>query len=813
MSDLSHFRQEFAIRNLKTKSVTLYPAKAQVVRDIHNVSIQPGQNQIIITGLTPTTDENSIKVDGTGSAVITNLTVERVANPEKFDDIYPPEDETDDETSDDHEDAVEESAERKSLRVEIENMQNNDLVLENEKIASATNRLALLDKHGNSIDGEQPPQDVEQFLKNYKLARAHIFEDHKAATQEAGKLRKRIEVLQKKLAKFDRDVAKSNAKAKKENEKIKKKISEAKQEKRYKKAKTRRDLENFWPKKVFKVTVSLETATTFTPGSSRRNSIDSLVKVPREEEEVSENSKTVEISLSISYITSSASWLPRYDLSLDSVKSQGLLDYCAELRNTTSETWQDARIVLSTSQTTYQGLGEEIPKLQQWHVRLAKKGNNFGNGQSNTGALYSNHEKFYKTAKSHTMLHSTPNRSELFGATPPQHQSFGSQLQLLEQQNQRRLQHSRTAQGALFGASAPAPAMSSAPFALQSVQGPFGGSFQQQQQAEQNVSSANPPPPQSMAPGGRARRSAALGSDIYEFDEGEFTGNDADNETLMPVDPALTFEESISQESGLTTTYDLPGLKTLTPTFIASKHRIARIEFKSVVFSHVLVPKLKAAAFLKAKLRNSSKLTLLKGIAGLTLDGSFLGQSTIPRCSSGGDVFTLSLGIDPSINVSYAKPTVRRSQSGIFNKEDSEVFTRTATITNTKNNAVVQLTVLDQIPVSEDERLKIDILSPRGLKIGSEAVKAAVSTVSEAASTKSTANLQSAASSSRLSVYGDDGQKVDGGQGGGKWGSATAIAKKGGEIDWTVGINAGRGCKLVLEYETSYPNGESVIAA
>lgn len=39
MAEPEILKQEFAIRNLPTQSVTLYPARAQVVRDIKDVSL------------------------------------------------------------------------------------------------------------------------------------------------------------------------------------------------------------------------------------------------------------------------------------------------------------------------------------------------------------------------------------------------------------------------------------------------------------------------------------------------------------------------------------------------------------------------------------------------------------------------------------------------------------------------------------------------------------------------------------------------------------------------------------------------------
>ncbi|CZS91324.1 uncharacterized protein RCO7_01558 [Rhynchosporium graminicola] len=98
-----------------------------------------------------------------------------------------------------------------------------------------------------------------------------------------------------------------------------------------------------------------------------------------------------------------------------------------------------------------------------------------------------------------------------------------------------------------------------------------------------------------------------------------------DDEPCAPQ--SLTFEEGAWEETGMTTTYDVPGTKTLPPNNSTIKHKIAKIDFKKVVFSHMVIGKLRQVAFLKARLRNNSKITLLKGPLGLTLDGSFLGQA------------------------------------------------------------------------------------------------------------------------------------------------------------------------------------------
>src|SRR5699024_5207922 len=94
---------------------------------------------------------------------------------------------------------------------------------------------------------------------------------------------------------------------------------------------------------------------------------------------------------------------------------------------------------------------------------------------------------------------------------------------------------------------------------------------------------------------------------------------------------------SVVEETGMTTTFDLPGLKTLTPKHTSTKSPVARTTVTGVAYSHTVVAKYKPVAFLQARLRNTSRMTLFRGRAGLTLDGSFLGKATLPRCSPGAD--------------------------------------------------------------------------------------------------------------------------------------------------------------------------------
>ncbi|KAI9793899.1 MAG: hypothetical protein M1816_007151 [Peltula sp. TS41687] len=240
-----------------------------------------------------------------------------------------------------------------------------------------------------------------------------------------------------------------------------------------------------------------------------------------------------------------------------------------------------------------------------------------------------------------------------------------------------------------------------------------------------------------------------------EEDEDE-QGRLPDDTSMVSADTVtgtLAFQESSRESHGLITTYGLPGLRTLGPGHLKRRHLIADLSLTSISLSYMLTPKLRTAAFPKAQIRNTSSITLLRGRA------------------------VHSSSRNRAINVTYAKPTVRRSLGGIFNKEESMVYTRAITVANNKQqNEPVELVVLDQIPDSEDEQLRMTIVEPSALRNVGDRVKT--------------------------------GEPVTAGQ---QWGKAIATLKKDGEVVWNVTLNKGARCRLPLEYEAKIPASEIIV--
>ena len=730
------------------------------------------------------------------------MTIDLVHNREVYEDVYPSESE--DEESDN---GTSSESEDEPLTIRNLNSQIQKLELSIKEAAeernSAQGRMDMLGNYVRSLSASRP-DEIATCVKAYRSERLKAFGDHKngEATmkreeEQIAKLRTRRLRETQKLA---LQKAKSNrAEARETKNKLREKQLKVAEKRRIKQERLR-----FWPTKVYKVVLCLDANSGLTPTSSRRGSINSVERSNQQQLLVdSKFADSCNINLTFSYVTSSASWSPRYDLSLDTASNSGSITYRAEFRNTTSETWQNTHVVLSTSQTSFQGLGEPMPEIQPWRTRLAS---GFGE-YAKDNALYSSDEQFNKNS-ARNLFNQKPQlpRSQLFGMAEsskkplwdnsgpvlptPAPSGFGTLGQSGQPTNRGGAfgatsnVDQRSGRSGLFGS-----ATAAQPTGASSL---FGNASPNRQQAQAPRSTYEPATSGFQAqPNIIVPRSREAPTTLADEDDA-----DLDTDTIAPGGAELAFQESTWEETGLTSTYTVPGTKTIAPSHTTRRYKVASIPLSDVTLSHFIIPKLRSAAYLKARICNSSSTTLLKGAAGLTLDSTFLGNTSLP-CSSPGEAFILNLGVDPALNVIYSKPTVRRSQSGVFQKEGSCIYSRLCTLTNTKNNASIEAPVLDQVPMSEDDKLKVEVLIPRGLsKEGDQIAKAGVGQINEGTGKKG-------------STYAEDNT---GSKGKREWVKASAKMKKQGEIEWDVKLNPGQGVKLELEYEARFPSGSGIMA-
>ncbi|KAK1984678.1 hypothetical protein LZ30DRAFT_686721 [Colletotrichum cereale] len=780
--DVIH-QKEYHVRDLSTKSVILFPSRAQVVREVKSLPLNPGTNEVTIIGLTPTVDESTIKVDGTGSAIITDIAVELLPNRDIFEDRYPDSDDDMPDAESEAEESVDdppESLELGALRGRKRKFQDEERSAK-EAVDSAVNQLRILDAYGKSLDRKENV-DIAESIETYRAERERIYQDHTAGlarveanTKLLSASLKEESLLVKQQEKEAAEAAQEKEKARKEKAKEKCKNTKRREEREREKYRIRKERESFWPKLCYSVRVTLEAAI-LTPMSSRRTSIssDTIQAFAATQDQTTKAGNDLVCDLTLSYVTSSASWAPSYDLQLFTTNNTGTLCYDARITNETSETWTNCKVILSTSQAMFSGLENSIPSLKPWNIKLAPKDANAEGNDILDSLEERQQRRGWWAAQNRVAPHTSIHRSNLFGVEDSASPTSTDALRSYHEGLMVRRQVEMQKQALLLIQQAPRQAMQCQMPPRQQQQMMMQQQQMQMQQQQMQMPQQFSRPPRRESANKASKRPAAT-KDAAEQEEDSMDLSDSPSQ-----DENVDFQESTVEETGFTTTYDLPGTKTLPPRPTPSKQRVARVNFSNVQFSHTIVAKYKPVAYLKAKVRNNSRLTLLRGETGLTLDGTFLGRARLPRCSDG-DVFTLGLGVDPAIKVNYPKVDVRRTTTGLFSKENSSVYTRGIVIANTRTAAgkPVSLLVLDQVPVSEDERLKVDVLVPKGLAVNGPGV----STGLPAREGKDDIN----------------------------WGTAAASLKKGGEVDWQVALNAGKAVKLGLEYVVVLPSGDSAV--
>ncbi|KAF3939153.1 hypothetical protein ABW19_dt0206013 [Dactylella cylindrospora] len=760
----------FSIKDLPANSVVLYPDQAQITREIENVQLKPGVNEVTIKDLTGYCQEHSIKVEGKGDAIITDMVVESVGRSRGFAQSSYSDDESEEEDTEEETEEEQDSdedpdfADIRKIDEEIKELrvQANDAA---EQLRNADIQLQALERYGATITAEVAlPETMTQFLDMYQESRKNLYEQHKEAKATITRLEKEYAKKVKERTRKLKSPTAAKLKLEKEKAKERAKKNEKKNEKRDQKLAAR----SLRPASRFRVKVMVETTT------------------------------EAEASLTLKYLVNNATWYPRYDLRLDSIAKSGQIIYRAHFENKTYETWRDAKITFSSSAQTFGGLSEVVPIMTPWTLSL-RKGAVFGSSSDtdNTAGLYSIKEQ---QALAKRGVYFGNNNNNVKNALPmPQQQMHMQQQQIQRQSN---IIHAQQAQfpaskaaGGLFGNANNAPAASL--FGQTQTNIGFGstlGDRERDRDREREHRAYAPAFGTAAAP--QPLVGGLFGSTSGEATEavippppggpgssGEGGGAPGDGDdgasTLAPARAAMMVAESSSFESyGMTTTYEISGLRTIKSSPLTRRQVITTIELPTVTFTSIAVAKLRSAAFLKARFKNVSKHTLLRGVAGLTVDGSFLGQTTIPHCPTD-DTVSLSLGVDTGVHVSYAKPTLVSSSQGFISKENVTLYKRSIFIHNAKSQPLT-LTVLDQVPVSEDERLRVNVINPKGLREGGEPVKTGA---------PGSVNLDS------------------------KWGTATAIMKatNNGEITYTVKLEKGRSCKLPLEYEVKLPAGEKIV--
>ncbi|KAF9032791.1 hypothetical protein BJ165DRAFT_768589 [Panaeolus papilionaceus] len=190
----------------------------------------------------------------------------------------------------------------------------------------------------------------------------------------------------------------------------------------------------------------------------------------------------------------------------------------------------------------------------------------------------------------------------------------------------------------------------------------------------------------------------------------------------------------VSSKSNIVASFSVPGIMTVPSD--GDGHNVTITELKlGATMSWICVPRKLAKVHLsvrnnvilldgvhddetfatklsQAKILNDSEFNLLKGPASIYVDGSFISRSELPGVSPQ-ETFDCALGVDPAIRIVYHPRSKKVSRSGFPRKTTSTyTFEQRISITNNKADAISGLKILDQVPLSENETIAINMLNP-----------------------------------------------------------------------------------------------------
>ncbi|GFN95711.1 protein f37c4.5 [Plakobranchus ocellatus] len=172
---------------------------------------------------------------------------------------------------------------------------------------------------------------------------------------------------------------------------------------------------------------------------------------------------------------------------------------------------------------------------------------------------------------------------------------------------------------------------------------------------------------------------------------------------------ALSLPEVQVKEGRTSATYEISGLSTIPSDCNQHKVTVAIIETQPAL-SYLTVPRIVPHAFLEAKVTNTSPYILLAGPTDIFLDNNCVGKAQL-EAAAPNEEFECSLGVDPGVRVTYHPASKSSSSSGVISKSKITVHEQVIEIKNT-HPSEVKVKVRENLPKSQDEKIKVNLLIP-----------------------------------------------------------------------------------------------------
>jgi uncharacterized protein (TIGR02231 family) len=152
--------------------------------------------------------------------------------------------------------------------------------------------------------------------------------------------------------------------------------------------------------------------------------------------------------------------------------------------------------------------------------------------------------------------------------------------------------------------------------------------------------------------------------------------------------------------------YGIPGRVSVPATGEAKRVQIDDMSLDPALMVRT-VPKNEQKAYLYAKLTTARGASILPGQVALFRDTTFVGNGRLPLLAPG-EEHELGFGVDDAVRVRHMVLEEKRSESGILTSSKTDTHNYRITVKNLHERAVA-VTVIDQIPVSQNADIKVEL--------------------------------------------------------------------------------------------------------
>jgi uncharacterized protein (TIGR02231 family) len=183
---------------------------------------------------------------------------------------------------------------------------------------------------------------------------------------------------------------------------------------------------------------------------------------------------------------------------------------------------------------------------------------------------------------------------------------------------------------------------------------------------------------------------------------------DAPNELAMAAAPVpVTVRQASVIASPFQAVFAVPGRSSVPNTGEAKRVQLLADKVEPAL-SIKTVPREDAKAYLYASLLAPDGTPLLPGPVSLFRDGTFVGISALPILSPG-EKHELGFGVDDLIRVKHSLVEEKRGETGLISTSRTDVRMFKISVKNL-HERTMPVTVLDQIPVSNNADIKVELI-------------------------------------------------------------------------------------------------------